>query len=402
MAFLQGLGRGLSSLAANLTALQQDKLARERQAMLDARAGEMQQAQITNMQQLRAIQEAREARDAESERFGRLEKGVMSIAPGNAIGAAQAELMKQVENIPELAAMFETKQTPGTDIMPSMPLVSRRATLDEQSKMAQRDNATEQLKIAQGREARESTSFNEEKAARDRAIAAVTAGQTPNMADMLIAFNRTPDQMDTPEAKHKRDLEMANLNRRTQLDVANTYANRPAGGGAGSPSMSVGQAKVVADIGTLSKTIDDVVQLGDKLNWKGVGVIAGPLGDAGMSWFGVGNPEEAMLRSLMNNLKAEVAHEKYGSAFTAQERAMMQKFVADAGRHPNQAKVHLATLKRLMDHKLESIQEAAQMRTGRPVTAPTPAPAGRAGGAGPGGAPPPERPLFDASGKRIR
>lgn len=106
------------------------------------------------------------------------------------------------------------------------------------------------------------------------------------------------------------------------------------------------KASVVAD--ELLSQIQNIEALGKLAEWQGVGMVTAPLANLQRRVTGGGDQTQSLLRKALATLKAEIAHEKYGSAFTAQERAMLSEFAPAANSSAADIQDALLTMKRAM------------------------------------------------------
>jgi hypothetical protein len=113
-----------------------------------------------------------------------------------------------------------------------------------------------------------------------------------------------------------------------------------------------------ADMGTISKMIEDTDQHGDKINWKGVGgIMTGGLRGFMSKQFGAGTPEEADLRSKIGNIKGTIAKLRGGAAFTPSELEMLETYTPTINDHPSLIKSKLNGLRQWLKFQDDSIKE---------------------------------------------
>lgn len=124
------------------------------------------------------------------------------------------------------------------------------------------------------------------------------------------------------------------------------------------------------DMSTL-EMVKEIQDFGGKTAWKGTGgygnLLKGELPAGGKSFmksqFGVGDNTESTLRDMLGSLKADVAHEKYGSAFTETERRMLANFAPGADMDGTEIENRLRTMSQAIERRL------AARRSGKPDTA---------------------------------
>lgn len=106
-------------------------------------------------------------------------------------------------------------------------------------------------------------------------------------------------------------------------------------------TLPAGQRERLAAYDVSIDTAKEILELGQKLNWKGIGPIAGRVGSAAMEYGGIGNPDEEHLRNLFGRLKASAAFQEGGKQFTGTEKKMLDDFLASANQNPAAAAVRL-------------------------------------------------------------
>lgn len=131
----------------------------------------------------------------------------------------------------------------------------------------------------------------------------------------------------------------------------------------GDSQLPGGMKKEAGNLQGLLQQIAQVRGMGEQSGWKGTGVVAAPYESFMKRTFGLGSDTADQLRASIDSLKADIAHEKYGSAFTATERGMLQSFAAGSNMDPSAIKNRLATMERIINTRL------GEMQAGR---APTP------------------------------
>lgn len=166
----------------------------------------------------------------------------------------------------------------------------------------------------------------------------------------------------------------------------------------------------LGDLGSITRQIDDLMRQGQEIGWQGVGVIAGPLHSGIKYATGHGSDLQDDFRIGLDSLSADIAHEKYGSAFTTGEQAKLRSFAPSSRMSGPAVRNRLNVMRRVVQIRQQELQNGGTLDSVTPVdillrtvgggggtgtgtTAPGPAPGpGRAGGAGPAGrAPAPVR-----------
>lgn len=134
----------------------------------------------------------------------------------------------------------------------------------------------------------------------------------------------------------------------------------------GNSQLPAGMKEKNADAQSLVDQIDTVLASGDKMKWPGIGFATAPIQSGLKRLTGYGKDEEDQMRIALNSIRAEVAHEKYGSAFTATERSMLNEFAPSANMHPNAVKNRLQVMRNMIANRV------AQRKAGQPLTPITP------------------------------
>ena len=126
------------------------------------------------------------------------------------------------------------------------------------------------------------------------------------------------------------------------------------GGGTG-VQLSATVRDELATMDTVKQTLNNVVSLGEKTNWGGVGgLYAGSL----KSWFaknlGVGTEEEQQLRSMIGNVKGTVAKLRGGTSFTPNEEKLLNSYTPDIDDSPLVIKAKIKSLIEIINQKRDS------------------------------------------------
>lgn len=220
-------------------------------------------------------------------------------------------------------------------------------------------------------------------------------------------------------------LTMAQLRAATDRDTAAIRAAAPKGGGGGkvmtfrgpngenlsamvdgtgqilfqAPSqLPAGMKGKEADSTTLISQIDAISNLGDRTGWGGTGVVTAPFQGMRKRVTGGGSNTADGLRIALDSVKADIAHEKYGAAFTNTERAMLSSFAPGSNMNGQAIKNRLAIMRAVISKRLQELSQGLALeaaspidlsgrgRTQPPTTTPAPPPsAAPAAGGGNGG-----------------
>lgn len=120
--------------------------------------------------------------------------------------------------------------------------------------------------------------------------------------------------------------------------------------------------------------------LGDKIGWRGFG---GPIAGMGSGFvqnqlarnlgpngsftipftdtaITAGTPQESAFRTMLSRHTAKDAHDLYGSAFTKQEAAMLNTFVAGINVNPNEAETRLIVEEMMIQNRLDALNRNQQ------------------------------------------
>lgn len=119
----------------------------------------------------------------------------------------------------------------------------------------------------------------------------------------------------------------------------------------GTLGLTGGQKAALDTSDQLLAQVNDLWTTGEALNWEGVGTVVGPMEQFKYKIMG-GDPNEqakATARSMINNLRSDVAKAKYGATLTNNEQAALDTFMVAVGQSPDQIKTHLNVLKRNLE-----------------------------------------------------
>lgn len=153
--------------------------------------------------------------------------------------------------------------------------------------------------------------------------------------------------------------------------------------GAAPPSASrsadapAGVKSELASIGTLSDMLTQIETVGEANNWKGIGGFGvGAWKDFIKKHAGSGAAGEQELRNTISNVLAEIAKLRGGTAFTAQEKQLLERYTPTINESAESVIGKVKSLKTFLATKKRNIEQQFMGNSG---TAPN-----RAGGAGPG------------------
>lgn len=126
-------------------------------------------------------------------------------------------------------------------------------------------------------------------------------------------------------------------------------------GGMKQTRLSAGQQDDLATMETIQKLSDEATKLGTQTGWKGVGGLKqGTLGRLGMQHLGIGDPNEEKLRNYVGNIQGTIAKLRGGTAFSAQEKAMLDSYTPTIDDNPKTIQAKLATLNTFIGAKRDS------------------------------------------------
>lgn len=134
----------------------------------------------------------------------------------------------------------------------------------------------------------------------------------------------------------------------------------------------------LASIGTLSDMLTQIETIGKKHNWEGIGGMGvGTLNDFMRKNFGKGSEEGQSLRNTISNVLGEIAKLRGGTAFTAQEQQLLERYTPTINESAASVAGKVKSLREFLATKRRNIEQ--QFMGGAPA---------RAGGAGAGGGSP--------------
>ena len=91
---------------------------------------------------------------------------------------------------------------------------------------------------------------------------------------------------------------------------------------------------------TLIDVMGGTYQQGEKAGWKGIGPVAGPVGDF-FKKFGIGSDDEESLRTQLGRVRTREAFGEGGKQFTGTEERLVNSFLAGINQNPEMAKVRM-------------------------------------------------------------
>lgn len=124
--------------------------------------------------------------------------------------------------------------------------------------------------------------------------------------------------------------------------------------------LSVGQQEDLATMDTVQKLSGEATKLGDTIGWKGVGGLGqGTIGRLAMQHLGAGDPREEELRNFVGNIQGTIAKLRGGTAFSAQEKAMLDSYTPTINDSPKAIQAKLKSLGTFIAAKRESTMKFA-------------------------------------------
>lgn len=126
-------------------------------------------------------------------------------------------------------------------------------------------------------------------------------------------------------------------------------------GGARQTRLSAGQQDDLSTMDVVQQLGQQALQLGDRINWEGVGGMgSGTMRQFVMKNFGVGNPKAEELRNLIGNVQGTIAKLRGGTAFSAQEKAMLDSYTPTINDSAPQIKAKLSQLNNFITLKRDA------------------------------------------------
>jgi hypothetical protein len=131
-------------------------------------------------------------------------------------------------------------------------------------------------------------------------------------------------------------------------------------GGAKQTRLSVSQQDDLATMETVQKLSAAATELGTKTNWKGVGGMgAGTVGGMAMKHLGIGDPQGEELRNYVGNIQGTIAKLRGGTAFSAQEKKMLDSYTPTIDDNPKVVQTKLKSLDTFINAKRDSTMKYA-------------------------------------------
>lgn len=161
---------------------------------------------------------------------------------------------------------------------------------------------------------------------------------------------------------------------------------------AGSSQLPAGMKSTEADTNTMVDQIDAIEKAGAAGGWHGVGVLTAPFQGLRKRVTGGGSNADDNLRTMIDSLNADIAHAKYGSAFTVNERAQLQNYAPNSRMSAQAIQNRLAIMKRVGQQRLQEIAGGATPETATPLRLAEDAPTAPLNGGGASAAPPGQAP----------
>jgi len=215
----------------------------------------------------------------------------------------------------------------------------------------------------------------------------------------LLARERTAAQGTQATDRNQTQRDIADLNNRTRLAVAEiNAAARAASGGGGwaEPTVNMQDKEsgsvvpvprsIAADpvqaaqfiqryrdaglqgaatAGTRDRAnaykttlglVDEILGHGDKIGWEGLGGFGG----GGVKRFlktnaGIGSDDAETLRNMIDQLKAQASFQEGGKQFTGTEKAMLENFLSSVSADPGTARLRLQNFKRSAERSYKNL-----------------------------------------------
>lgn len=137
---------------------------------------------------------------------------------------------------------------------------------------------------------------------------------------------------------------------------------QPAGaapGEGGAVKLTGAQQEDMATMLTVQDLGKAALELGDRIKWRGVGPVAGPAGAMGARWFGAGGADAERLRNLVGNIQGTIAKLRGGTAFSAQEQILLERYTPTTSDSELQIKAKLKSLDEFITAKRENTLRVA-------------------------------------------
>lgn len=119
-----------------------------------------------------------------------------------------------------------------------------------------------------------------------------------------------------------------------------------------------------AEYGALIDQIDLIGSFGQQTGWAGTGAIKAPAMGLLKKTTGLGSNAGDQLRIFLDSLRADIAHEKYGAAFTATERSMLSNFAPSSNMDDSAIRNRLWVMRQVIDTRLNQLDKGATIGTG--------------------------------------
>jgi hypothetical protein len=139
--------------------------------------------------------------------------------------------------------------------------------------------------------------------------------------------------------------------------------NMPGGlqpGGSRQTRLSAGQQDDLSTMDTVQQLGQQALALGDSIGWEGVGGLGqGSMSQFMMKNFGKGNPKAEELRNMVGNIQGTIAKLRGGTAFSAQEKTMLDSYTPTINDSAPQIKAKLSSLNKFIALKRDSTMKYA-------------------------------------------
>lgn len=392
----------LAAIAGGLSGLGAGKQRHDQMQLQQQQAQQLQQQRMFDnfykMESLRAGQEntgidqqlrfaqirgqlGQQQAQQQQQEFGRAKEGIGAVPLGDQIPAPLAAL---IQRNPALAGLVRQQAAqapsqapvtlPGQHDLEGMPQAPTSlpglASLGRPGSMTRTPNPAEMEKVAHAEAVKELLTEMGPNTPMAKLIHAQEAtGKTLPPAgfgiDTTINAPPTPQKMtlqerwlaETDPAKKDAIKQALNL-------TDNPGAGAGVPGGASRPKLSVSQQNALNSAKELLAELAALTKEGDVAEWAGIGPVAGRVGDAAYRYLpegmqGVGNllggggDSGAKLRARFNQVTSDIAHAKFGSAFTPNEQAMLSKIALSPTQNAAQARINILMMTDMARKKIQ-------------------------------------------------
>lgn len=128
--------------------------------------------------------------------------------------------------------------------------------------------------------------------------------------------------------------------------------------GPGGVKLSPTQQEDIATMLTVQDLSKTVLERGEAIGWSGVGPVAGRAGNL-LAGVGVGDPKAEELRNFIGNIQGTIAKLRGGTAFSPQEKAMLDSYTPTPNDSVLKVKAKLKSLDLFITAKRENMLRVA-------------------------------------------